>query len=167
MGTRVTQTPIVDASRFRLALGRHASGVAVITGPGPVGLTATSLTSVSLDPPLVSFCVDRASTTWPNLRQAPVFGVNVLAGDQAATASRFAGRGIDRFGSPTRWRTGPCGVPILGGITVHLLCEPYDTIALGDHWLVVGLVIGTELGTSGEPLLYHQGRYGGFDPHPE
>ncbi|HZE31886.1 MAG TPA: flavin reductase family protein [Actinoallomurus sp.] len=54
-----------------------------------------------------------------------------------------------------------------GGITVHLLCEPYDTIALGDHWLVVGLVIGTELGTSGGPLLYHQGRYGGFDPHPD
>jgi flavin reductase (DIM6/NTAB) family NADH-FMN oxidoreductase RutF len=49
----------------------------------------------------------------------------------------------------------------------HLLCEPYDTIALGDHWLVVGLVVGSELGTSGEPLLYHRGRYGRFDPHAE
>ena len=70
MGTRVRQTSIVDAARFRRALGRHAAGVVVVTGPGPVGLTATSLTSVSLDPPLVSFCVSRGSTTWPDLRQA-------------------------------------------------------------------------------------------------
>lgn len=165
MGTRVRQTPIVDATRFRRALGRHAAGVVVVTGPGPVGLTATSLTSVSLDPPLVSFCVDRASTTWPDLRQAEVFAVNVLAHDQAGVATRFAVRGADRFGAPTRWRPGPYDVPILDGIAAHLLCEPYDTIALGDHWLVVGLVVGSELGSSGEPLLYHHGRYGRFDPH--
>ena len=167
MGTRVRQTPIVDANRFRHALGRHAAGVVVVTGPGPVGLTATSLTSVSLDPPLVSFCVSRESTTWPDLRQADYFAVNVLAGDQAAIAARFAGRGVDRFGGPTRWRPGPHDVPILSGIAVHLLCEPYDTIALGDHWLVVGLVVGTEVGSSGEPLLYHRGRYGGFNPYTE
>jgi flavin reductase (DIM6/NTAB) family NADH-FMN oxidoreductase RutF len=166
MGTRVRQTPIVDAARFRHALGRHAAGVVVVTGPGPVGLTATSLTSVSLDPPLVSFCVARDSRTWPDLRQAEFFAVNVLAGDQAAVAARFADRGIDRFGSPTRWRPGPYEVPILRGVAAHLLCEPYDTIALGDHWLVVGLVIGSELGQSGEPLLYHHGRYGAFDPYP-
>ena len=164
MGTRVRQTPIVDAARFRRALGRHAAGVVVVTGPGPVGLTATSLTSVSLDPPLVSFCVNRASTTWPELRQADHFAVNVLAGDQAGVAARFAGRGIDRFGPPTRWRPGPYDVPLLGAIAAHLLCEPYDTIALGDHWLVVGLVVGSELGTSEEPLLYHRGRYGRFHP---
>jgi flavin reductase (DIM6/NTAB) family NADH-FMN oxidoreductase RutF len=166
MGTRVRQTPIVDSALFRRALGRHAAGVVVVTGPGPVGLTATSLTSVSLDPPLVSFCVARDSTTWPDLRQAEFFAVNVLAGDQAAVARRFADRGIDRFGSPTRWRPGPYEVPILRGVVAHLLCEPYDTIALGDHWLVVGLVIGSELGESGDPLLYHHGRYGAFDPYP-
>ena len=166
MGTRVRQTPIVDATRFRLALRRHAAGVVVVTGQGPVGLTATSLTSVSLDPPLVSFCVARDSTTWPDLRQAEFFAVNVLAGDQTAVAARFADRDVDRFGAPTRWRVGPYDVPILCGVAAHLLCEPYDTIALGDHWLVVGLVIGAELGESGEPLLYHHGRYGAFNPHP-
>jgi flavin reductase (DIM6/NTAB) family NADH-FMN oxidoreductase RutF len=165
MGTRVKQRPIVDAGRFRRALGRHAAGVVVVTGPGPVGLTATSLTSVSLDPPLVAFCVSRESTTWPDLRDAELFAVNVLAGDQSAVAARFAGRGVDRFGAPTRWRPGPYDVPLISGVTAHLLCEPYDVIALGDHWLVVGLVVGTELGSSGEPLLYHHGRYGGFDPH--
>src|SRR3954471_15497917 len=122
MGTRVRQTPVVDAGRFRRVLGRHAAGVVVVTGPGPTGLTATSLTSVSLDPPLVSFCVDRSSTTWPDLRTAEVFAVNVLGGDQAAIATRFARRGVDRFGPPTRWRPGPYGVPILAGITAHLLC---------------------------------------------
>lgn len=167
MGSRVTQTPVVDAASFRRALGRHAAGVVVVTGPGPVGLTATSLTSVSLDPPLVSFCVDRSSTTWPDLRKAPVFAVNVLAGDQAAVASRFARRGVDRFGPETRWRRGPYDVPILAGVTAHLLCEPYDTMALGDHWLVAGLVVGSELGVDAGPLLYLRGRYGRFDPHAE
>lgn len=167
MGTPVRQTPIVDAEPFKLALGRHAAGVAVVTSRGPIGLTATSLTSVSLDPPLVSFCVDRGSTTWPDLRQAEFFAVNILARDQALLASRFAVRGIDRFGPPTSWRTGPHGVPILEGITAHLLCEPYDIIALGDHWLMVGLVISTGLGQSDEPLLYHRGHYGTFDPHPQ
>jgi flavin reductase (DIM6/NTAB) family NADH-FMN oxidoreductase RutF len=165
MGTRVRQTPIVDGVRFRETLGRHAAGVVVVTGPGPVGLTATSMTSVSLDPPLVSFCVGRDSTTWPELRTAPTFAINVLSDDQAAIASRFAGRGIDRFAPPTTWRPGPNGVPILEGTTAHLICEPYDTIALGDHWLVVGLVVGTDLGVAGDPLLYHLGRYGRFDPH--
>jgi flavin reductase (DIM6/NTAB) family NADH-FMN oxidoreductase RutF len=164
MSARVTQRPIVDAVRFRRALGRHAAGVVVVTGPGPAGLTATSLTSVSLDPPLVSFCVSRDSTTWPTLRRAEVFAVNVLAGDQSAVAARFAGRDADRFGPATSWRPGPYDVPILGGTTAHLLCEPYDTIALGDHWLAVGLVIGTELGLANDPLLYHHGRYGGFHP---
>ncbi len=165
MGTRVRQQPVVAANRFRGALGRHAAGVVVVTGPGPVGLTATSLTSVSLDPPLVSFCVGRESTTWPELRQAEFFAVNVLGGDQAAVASRFARRDVDRFAAPTRWHAGPYDVPILGGGAAHVLCESYDTIALGDHWLVVGLVVGSGLGPAAEPLLYHQGRYGRFAPY--
>jgi flavin reductase (DIM6/NTAB) family NADH-FMN oxidoreductase RutF len=162
MGTRVRQTPVVDGERFRQALGRHAAGVVVVTGPGPVGLTATSFTSVSLDPPLVSFCVARTSTTWPDLREAATFAVNVLATDQAEIASRFATRGIDRFGPPTSWHPGPGEVPILGGTAAHLLCEPYDTVAMGDHWLVVGLVVDTGLGSPAVPLLYHRGRYGRF-----
>src|SRR3954465_2972626 len=115
MGTRVTQTPVVDADSFRRGLGRHAAGGVVVTGPGPVGLTATSFTSVSLDPPLVSFCVGRDSTTWPDLQGSRLFAVNVLATDQAAIASRFAGHGIDRFAVPTSWRPGPGEVPILDG----------------------------------------------------
>jgi flavin reductase (DIM6/NTAB) family NADH-FMN oxidoreductase RutF len=165
METRIGQRPIVDEVNFRRALGRHAAGVVVVTAPGPAGLTATSLTSVSLDPPLVSFCVSRDSATWPRLRGAEAYAVNVLAADQTAIASRFAARGTDRFAPPTAWRAGPNEVPILGGTAAHLLCEAYDTVALGDHWLVVGLVVETGIGTDAGPLLYHERRFGRFEPH--
>ncbi|MDH2427746.1 flavin reductase family protein [Sphaerisporangium sp. TRM90804] len=159
----------VDGDRFRRALAHHAAGVVVVTAGSqgvPVGLTATSFSSVSLAPPLVSFYVDQASTTWPRLRQADGFAVNVLAGDQADVAARFARKGVDRFAAPTRWTPGADGVPLLDGVCAHLLCAPHATIEIGDHILVVGLVTGTLIGTAGRPLLYHQGRFGRFTPHP-
>ncbi|MBG0815245.1 flavin reductase family protein [Planomonospora sp. ID82291] len=158
----------VDAERFRRALAVHAAGVVVVTAQTegvPVGLTATSFSSVSLEPPLVSFYVDRASTTWPWLRRAGHFAVNILAGDQADLASRFARKGVDRFAPPTRWRPGPLGVPLLGGVSAHLVCAPHSTTEIGDHVLVVGLVTEARLGTEHRPLLYHQGRFGRFAPH--
>jgi flavin reductase (DIM6/NTAB) family NADH-FMN oxidoreductase RutF len=159
----------VDNEGFRRALAVHAAGVVVVTAQTegvPVGLTATSFSSVSLNPPLVSFYVDQSSTTWPWLRQAGTFAVNVLAGDQAELASRFARKGVDRFAEPTRWVPGPEGVPLLGGVSAHLVCAPHTTVEIGDHILVVGLVTGTGIGAAGRPLLYHQGRFGRFTPHP-
>ncbi|GII87445.1 flavin-dependent reductase [Sphaerisporangium siamense] len=158
----------VDNQRFREALAVHAAGVVVVTartGGVPVGLTATSFSSVSLNPPLVSFYVDQSSTTWPSLRQAESFAVNVLASDQAELASRFARRGVDRFAAPTSWRPGPRGVPLLDGVSAYLVCEPHSTAEIGDHVLVVGLVTRTEIGSPGRPLIYHQGRFGRFTPH--
>jgi flavin reductase (DIM6/NTAB) family NADH-FMN oxidoreductase RutF len=159
----------VDRDRFRSALAVHAAGVVVVTArPGgvPVGLTATSFSSVSLSPPLVSFYVDQSSTTWPWLREADQFAVNVLASDQADIAARFARKGIDRFAAPTRWTPGADGVPLLDDVSAHLVCRPHTTVEVGDHILVVGLVTDTVLGPSGRPLLYHQGRFGRFIPHP-
>ncbi|MFC4535814.1 flavin reductase family protein [Sphaerisporangium dianthi] len=159
----------MDGGTFRQALAVHAAGVVVITAQSdgvPVGLTATSFTSVSLDPPLVSFYVDQRSTTWPWLRSADHFAVNVLAGDQAELAARFARKGVDRFAEPTRWRPGPLGAPLLRDVAAHLLCLPYDTFNVGDHVLVVGLVAEAEVHDPDRPLLYHQGRFGDFSPHP-
>lgn len=161
----------VDAERFRQALAVHAAGVVVVTAQPeevPVGLTATSFCSVSLTPPLVSFYVDRASSTWPFLRRAGHFAVNVLSSDQAELASRFARRGVDRFAAPTVWRPGPRGVPLLDGVSAQLVCVPHSTADIGDHVLVVGLVVETILGSgaAGLPLLYHRGRFGRFIPHP-
>ncbi|MEU0518482.1 flavin reductase family protein [Streptosporangium sp. NPDC006007] len=158
----------VDAERFRQALAVHASGVVVITAQSagvPVGLTATSFSSVSLAPPLVSFYVDQSSATWRWLRRAEHFAVNVLAGDQAELASRFARKGVDRFAAPTEWRPGPLGVPLLGGVSAQLVCVPHSTVDIGDHVLVVGLVTETSHISGSRPLLYHQGRFGRFTPH--
>ncbi|MEV4172985.1 flavin reductase family protein [Nonomuraea sp. NPDC049709] len=160
----------VAAEPFRRALAVHASGVVVITAQNdgiPVGLTATSFSSVSLEPPLVSFYVDQSSTTWPWLRTADHFAVNILASDQAEVAARFAAKGVDRFAPPTCWRPGPLGAPLLQDVSAHLVCLPYETAEVGDHVLVVGLVAEVDLHSTGRPLLYHQGRFGRFLPHPE
>lgn len=168
MTRAVTHQP-VDARRFRRTLALHASGVVVVTARGaagsPVGLTATSFSSVSLDPPLVSFYIAASSTTWPDLSQAEVFAINLLAAHQADVAARFAQKGIDRFAAPTAWHPGPLGVPLLEEVVAHLLATPYATTTIGDHHLVVGLVVGTRTGHGGTPLLYHHGRFGRFIPY--
>ena len=151
----------VPAQQLRSTLARHATGVVIVTGPGPVGLTVTTFNSASLDPPLVSFYVARSSTTWPRLHAARVFAGNVLAVGQADIADRFARRDGDRFGPNTQWQSGPFGVPLITGAACHVACELTSVVAIGDHWLAVGLVVETD--TSGAPpLLRHAGRYGCF-----
>ncbi|MEV0582548.1 flavin reductase family protein [Nonomuraea sp. NPDC050310] len=160
----------IATDQFKQALAVHASGVVIITAQHdgvPAGLTATSFSSVSLDPPLVSFYVDRSSTTWPLLSVADHFAVNVLASDQAELAARFARRNIDRFAEPTRWQAGPLGAPLLQDVSAHLICLPHDRAEVGDHLLVVGLVAEAHVHSPGRPLLYHQGRFGRFLAHPE
>ncbi|MGW4968339.1 flavin reductase family protein [Nonomuraea sp. NPDC004186] len=156
----------IAADRFRKALAVHASGVVVITAQNdgiPVGLTATSFSSVSLEPPLVSFYVDRSSTTWPQLGAADHFAVNILA----ELAARFARKDIDRFATPTRWRPGALGAPLLQDVSAHLICLPNERVEVGDHLLVVGLVAHVDVRHAGRPLLYHQGRFGRFLAHPD
>jgi flavin reductase (DIM6/NTAB) family NADH-FMN oxidoreductase RutF len=158
----------VGGEEFRRALAVHAAGVVVITALPeglPVGLTATSFSSVSLTPPLVSFYVAQSSTTWPALRRADLFAVNVLASHQSELAARFARKNVDRFAHPTRWRPGADGVPLLDGASAHLVCRPHHTAEVGDHFLVVGLVTSTSVSEGERPLLYHQGKFGRFLPH--
>ncbi|TMR07348.1 flavin reductase family protein [Actinomadura soli] len=155
----------VGPDLFREALGRHASGVVAITaivGGTPVGLTATSFTSVSLAPPLISFYIADSSTTWPELRRARLFGVHLLAAEQADLAARFAARGADRFAPPTAWRPSEENVPLIDGAVAHVICDRHETHAIGDHWLVVGHVRRALLNRQRSPLLYHKGAFGGF-----
>lgn len=158
----------VDADLFRATLGAHAAGVVVVTAPspnGPVGITATSFTSVSLTPPLVSFYINADSGTWPGIRDARVFAVNVLAEHQQAAAARFATRGVDRFAPPTRWFRDPDDRPLLVGAAAHVMCDRHDLLSVGDHWLVVGRVVDAAV-SGADPLLYHRGRYGRFEEPP-
>lgn len=157
-----------EADRFRATMRNHPAGAVVITASvegRPVGLTATSFTSVSLSPPLVSFYAADSSSTWPALRRADEFGVHLLSEGQADVAARFASKGVDRFAAPTAWQPGPSAVPLLDGAAAHLVRSRFDTRLIGDHWLVVGQVTHTlVLEDPRAPLLYHQGAFGSVAP---
>ncbi|GGQ75843.1 flavin reductase family protein [Couchioplanes azureus] len=150
----------LDAVRFRGLLRRQASTVTVVTAPGepPAGFTATSFTSVSLDPPLVSFCLNRGSSSWPAFARAAHVAVHLLGAGQAAVAQRFATSGIDRFATPTAWRPGPHGVPVLDAALAWLLCRVTERVVAGDHVVLLAEPLLGEHG-DGDPLLYHDGGY--------
>ncbi|MCK8681501.1 flavin reductase family protein [Streptomyces lichenis] len=151
---------------LRSAFRRHAAGVAVVTASGarPVGFTATSVTSVSAEPPMVSFGVGTGSSSWPALAEAEYVGVHILAEDQRELAATFARSGADRFAPPTRWSTGPHGVPVLDGVPAWLVCRVVALVPAGDHRLVLAEVVvgGLDEEPGGPPLVYHQGRFRGL-----
>ncbi|MCX4999755.1 flavin reductase family protein [Streptomyces longwoodensis] len=158
LGTAQLASPDLFRSVFR----RHAAGVAVITASGdggPVGFTATSLSSVSAEPPLVSFGIGTGASSWPTVSRAEYVGVHVLGEHQRELAATFARSGADRFGAPTSWHEGPHGVPVLDGVLAWLVCRVHARVPAGDHRLVLAEVVLGDHGGAGRPLLYHQGRF--------
>lgn len=153
----------IEPRVFRQILGHVPTGSCVVTSSdaarGPLGLTCNSFTSVSLTPPLVSFCPAKSSTTWPLMRPVGKFAVNVLAENQAELSRRFARKGLDRF-SAVPWRPSSLGNPLLEGALAWLDCELVDEHDAGDHTIVVALV--RELAGPGGPgpLIFFGGRYG-------
>lgn len=150
----------VEGTALRTALRPYASGVAVLTAAGaagPAGVTITSLTSISTEPALISFALADASSTWARIKDCQWFGIQILGGDQTETARRFATSGVDRFAPPTRWHTGPQGVPLLDDCLSWLVCSRYDLIRLGDHHVVVGAVEHTQAGSHGDGLVHLHG----------
>jgi len=154
----------VDPSQFRQLLGRFATGVTVVTtrdrAGKPVGMTASSVASVSLDPPLVLVSVARDNDMHPALKAADRFVVNVLAADQEAISRRFAEEHPNRFDgigySETRH-----GLPVLEGVLASIECEKQSEAPGGDHTVFVGLVTGGAVSDRG-PLLYYRGGYTGL-----
>ncbi len=132
-------------------------------GHQPVGLAVNSFTSVSLEPALVAFCVATRSRTWPHLRDARGFCVNILAEDQEALSRAFAGRPPDRF-QGVGWRPGPSGAPILAGVLAWIDCTVEAEHKAGDHMIVVGRVRELDVGHEGRPLVFYRGGYGRFEP---
>lgn len=154
--------PALSAELFRQAMRRHPAGVAIVTlaGPaGPCGLTVTSFSSASMDPPLVSFYIGHGSSNWPAIRDARHFAVNLIGEGHQSLAHRFALKGEDRFAPPTRWSRGRSDLPLLSDATTHLICATDALVTVGDHELVVGLVLEAALGRGDRPLLHHQGRF--------
>ncbi|CAM5340075.1 Flavin reductase family protein OS=Streptomyces rochei OX=1928 GN=G3I25_12220 PE=4 SV=1 [Streptomyces rochei] len=161
----LTASPLATADLLRSAFRRHAAGVAVITArgeTGPVGFTATSLTSVSTAPPLLSFGIGTGSSSWPVVSEAEYVGVHVLGEHQEDLAATFARSGADRFAAPTAWRDGPEGVPVLDGVLAWLVCRIVGRVPAGDHRVVLAEVLLGDPEGAGRPLLYHQGRYNGL-----
>jgi flavin reductase (DIM6/NTAB) family NADH-FMN oxidoreductase RutF len=157
LGAARTGTPELLRSVFR----RHAAGVAVITAAGerPVGFTATSLSSVAADPPLISFGVGTASSSWPVVAEAGHIGVHVLGEHQQELAATFARSGAERFGPSTGWRSGPEGVPLLDGVLAWLVCRVVARIPAADHHIVIAQAVVGDPAGDGRPLVYHQGRF--------
>jgi flavin reductase (DIM6/NTAB) family NADH-FMN oxidoreductase RutF len=153
----------VDGELFRALLRRHAAAVVVITAPGvpPAGFTATSFTSVSLDPPLVSFCLARSASAWPAVQAADTIAVHVLTQAQEHVARTFATRGIDRFAAHGAWRPGPGGVPLLDGVLARMVCRVVRRFEAGDHTIVLATPEAGEQHADEKiaPLVYHAGRY--------
>ncbi|MEV7686885.1 flavin reductase family protein [Streptomyces bungoensis] len=158
LGTFQLASPDLLRSTFR----RHAAGVAVVTASGargPVGFTATSLTSVSADPPMVSFGIGTGASSWPAVAEAEHVGVHILGEHQGDLAATFARSGADRFGAPTAWSPGPEGVPVLDGVLAWLVCRIVGRVPAGDHRIVLAEVVLGDPTGAGRPLLYHQGRF--------
>ncbi|MEU1606256.1 flavin reductase family protein [Micromonospora matsumotoense] len=158
-----------DVDALRTLLRHQASTVVVVTAPGApaVGFTATSFTSVSLAPPIVSFCLGLGASSWPTVARSRHVVVHLLAHHQQELARTFATSGIDRFAAPTRWRTGPEGVPILDDTLAWLLCRVVERVTVGDHAIVLAEPELIQHADVGSPLLYHRGRYAGLAGGPD
>jgi 3-hydroxy-9,10-secoandrosta-1,3,5(10)-triene-9,17-dione monooxygenase reductase component len=159
-----TATP--DPRAFRDALARYATGVAFVTAAPdgqPAGLIVNSLTSVSLDPPLVSFSPARNSLTWTRMRGAGRFGVNVLGRWHKPFARRATPAGADRF-ADLDWEPGPSGVPLLTDALATLECGIVAEHPTGDHWIVVGRVDHLGISPDADPLIFYAGAFGALLP---
>jgi flavin reductase (DIM6/NTAB) family NADH-FMN oxidoreductase RutF len=152
---------------FRRVLGTYPTGVCVITAihpdGSPVGMAVGSFTSVSLDPPLVGFLPDHASTSWPKIRAAGRFCVNILGADQEPVCRAFAAKAADKFAG-LGWRAGPAGSPILDGAMAWIDCTLEAVHPAGDHDIVIGRVSEMGLGNPSLPLVFFEGGYGRFEP---
>ena len=156
-----------SAKAIRAVLGHFCTGVAVITGHDgarPFGFTCQSVTSVSLDPPYVSFCPALTSTSWPAIRAAGAVCINILAADQLEVCRKFAASGTDKFAG-VHWHHGANRAPAFDESLATIEAEPEFEHAAGDHTIVVARVTGLHAHHDRRPLLFYRGGFGGFS-HP-
>lgn len=154
---------VVEAQRryFRDVLGHFSTGVVVVTASsssGLAGMTCQSVVSLSLDPPLVLFCPAKSSTSWPLIRAAGHFCVNILAADQAALCATFARSGGDKFAG-VGWSPGVTGAPVLEGTLAHVECTLEVVHDGGDHEIAIGAVVDLSVRRSAQPLVFFRGAF--------
>ena len=154
-------SPLVDQTKYRDAVGRFATGVTVITTDvdgTPFGTTASAVTSLSLDPPMLLICLNKTSETQAAIVASGTFAVNILAEGQSQLAGKFARKGIDKFDGVS-YERGVGNAPLLGASLATLQCETVETVTGGTHTVFLAHVIEADA-TEGEPLTYFRGTFG-------
>ena len=159
----------VTASDFRNAMRQLTGGVSVITagkGRDISGMTVTSVSSLSVDPPSLIVSLNRESSSWPLVKRYGFFGVNILTSDQIDIAERFTGKGglkgADRFAG-AQWTTRASGVPLLADALAAIDCEVEDVVERHSHAIVIGRVLDVAVSARTAALAYWQGRYVAID----
>lgn len=152
----------IDQAVYRQVLGHFPTGVAIVASPGPVGTAIGSFFSISIEPPLVGFCIGTTSSSWPGIRDSGVFCVSVLAEDQEGVCRAFATSGADKF-SGLGYTAMGSGSPRINDSIAWIDCDIETVHEAGDHDIVIGRI--RELGIEREegPLLFFRGGYGKFD----
>jgi len=159
MPASAAPAPAAAERAFRRALGRFATGVTLITAPGGASLVVNAFMSVSLDPPLVAFCVGHSSLTWRRMRRSARLGINVLDSSVGDVRDR-ARPGADRLaGLEVR---DAHGVPRLAQATAFLVADVVDERAVGDHVLVTCAVLEADYDDNRRPLVFFGGALGSF-----
>jgi flavin reductase (DIM6/NTAB) family NADH-FMN oxidoreductase RutF len=165
-GGDASGVPAFTDREFRDALAQFATGVAIICAPGPhdrfVGFTANSFNSVSLDPPLVLWSLNRRATSLAAFERAGHYAINVLAHDQTDLARRFSRPHADRF-QDVDYRLGRAGVPLIAGCVAWFECRHHAQHRAGDHVLFIGAVESCGR-AKGAGLVFHHGRFGTTHP---
>jgi flavin reductase (DIM6/NTAB) family NADH-FMN oxidoreductase RutF len=157
----VMTTCALEPTDMRRVLGAFPTGVtavAALVGGDPMGITANSFTSVSLEPPIVLIAVAHTSTTWPSLRRAARLGISVLGAHQERQGRALSARGTDRFAS-VQWRVTDDGAVLLEGASAWLDCSIERHIPVGDHDLVLLRVHALDADASVPPLVFHASRF--------
>jgi flavin reductase (DIM6/NTAB) family NADH-FMN oxidoreductase RutF len=150
----------IDDARFKEAMSQFASGVTVVTTEHegtPYGMTVASFASLSLHPPLVLVCIEKAVKTHEAIRGAGLFGVSILSTQQADVSGRFASKADDKFSGITT-RRGEHGMPLIDGAICTLECRVQEQLPGGDHTIFVGEVLDAQT-SDGAPLVYHRSAY--------
>jgi flavin reductase len=153
----------VSGDEFKLVMRRFAASVNVITsadGARKNGMTATAVCSVSSDPPSALIIVNKSNRSHPIIDGTKAFAVNVLSSNQRQIASHFASKVQDPF-AEIHYSIGKTGCPIIVGADAHIECTVIEQMDVGTHTIFVGKIVAAGA-ASGEPLLYHEGRYVGI-----
>ena len=155
----------IDQAHYRQVLGHFPTGVTVVAGVAdgtPVGLAVGSFFSLSIDPPLVGFCVGKSSNSWKAMEPSGSFCVNILGADQEDVCRVFATSGDDKFAT-IGWTKAESGSPLINDVLAWIDCDLETVHDGGDHHIVVGRVRGMDVGHEGDPLVFFRGGYAQLD----